>query len=995
MLAGGGPTAGSGSLDLAQGPIIITETGYIQGAAHETAYTGAYYITQSQPSTSTANTITIQSGAIAMTIQGLHVIAKSAPAIHVQTGATLNLTLAQDNILTGGQGYAAICVAPAYDKHWNYHKDGSAKLHMHGPGSLTATGGAGDADSIGGGAGIGGNGQDIDGNGVDFGSISIDADFSGAIQAIGGAASEKRFGGGAGIGSGGFNMADFPWGNVAGEIHIHAGSICAFSQGNGAGIGGGGGKGDWDTATSDIFIGITGGEIEATGGELGAGIGGGGICDGGDIRIQGGVVTAQAGKPDASLGAAGIGGGNDASVRRVSISGGAKVTATASGGAAGIGGGTNTSYSTVHYGDTDGSLSPDKGGSISITGENTQVRAYGGTGKGFSGDYGGAGIGSGYPTGNNKRSVAFAISIGDHAAVWAYGGYHAQAIGYGYRPTDFIGYGITLTLDDTIFLWAQNADYYQPALVANTDYNSTPIQYDSDGIYLTHYVHEDKHATSATDHTVPGYLTQPSVADAGQSFAWDFDPERGAVSIGPATEVAGVSHLNGNWATLCKEPSITLSLADLIIYVGGAGYTNVAAFGDGSPAKTQSDGLPEPGFTVELPPDLEAAFKQAAGQTDAGPLDLSPYLSLAYADGADTLRTWTLERYDKKEGNTSIAQGRYIYRIVPPSGQDPIQLQFTDAQNRIRTSDDFDIQLNDQYQVYDMTVYPGGLNHQQLHAVLTFPDQSVQKYRLAIAPAKLTIRGVVEEDPTTAIVTTPPTAAVEHITAQVPADTAFFINKSLLEVSTWDAVKLLADHIVPAAEDILLNRALEDFDSRLTEEYRYMFRYLDLVDTSNGNVWVTGDEPVTLYWPYPDGTDEQTTFYLVHFHDLDRQYDAALTEKDYATTLYAADASGEEKTLVNTPYGIQFSVDSFSPFGLFWEGSTPGATPDPPQLPVTPDPPVAPEGPQTPYVPIRLDTPPKTGGSHTAGLGPLLWAASLGCLALWGRKEQFYPKKRP
>lgn len=50
----------------------------------------------------------------------------------------------------------------------------------------------------------------------------------------------------------------------------------------------------------------------------------------------------------------------------------------------------------------------------------------------------------------------------------AFGGYHAQAIGYGYRPTDYTGYGITLELDDSIFLWAQNADYYQPALAAAT-----------------------------------------------------------------------------------------------------------------------------------------------------------------------------------------------------------------------------------------------------------------------------------------------------------------------------------------------------------------------------------------------------------------------------------------------------------------------------------------------------------------------------------------------
>lgn len=47
---------------------------------------------------------------------------------------------------------------------------------------------------------------------------------------------------------------------------------------------------------------------------------------------------------------------------------------------------------------------------------------------------GGAGIGSGYPY-QNSDSVAFNISITDGASVRAYGGYHAQAIGYGYRPS--------------------------------------------------------------------------------------------------------------------------------------------------------------------------------------------------------------------------------------------------------------------------------------------------------------------------------------------------------------------------------------------------------------------------------------------------------------------------------------------------------------------------------------------------------------------------------
>lgn len=85
---------------------------------------------------------------------------------------------------------------------------------------------------------------------------------------------------------------------------------------------------------------------------------------------------------------------------------------------------------------------------------------------------------------------------------------------------------------------------------------------------------------------------------------------------------------------------------------------------------------------------------------------MSGYLSFAYDDGAGNIRTWSLERYDNKEGNSSMAGGRYIYRIVPAQEQDPVRLQFTDENGDTVISDEFDIELADQYQVYDMTFTP-------------------------------------------------------------------------------------------------------------------------------------------------------------------------------------------------------------------------------------------------------------------------------------------------
>ena len=341
FFCGLGTAALAEELNIANGDIHITETGYRQGQSPQIAYTGPYTVTGTG-----SGAIVVESGAHDITISNLQITASGTPAIQVDAGAALRLTVEGENRLTGGSGFAGICVAPAYDAQWHYDADASGKLYLSGDGTLGAVGGAGDAayGTYGGGAGRGGTG----------------------------AAQE----GGAGIGSGGFNMgyinnsqdiSPYYWGEVFGRIELHGATLRARSAGNGAGIGGGGGQGE-DTASSQITILISGGSITAQGGTLDAGIGGGAICDGGHIRISGGSISATAGPCEDSMGAAGIGGGNDSSVREVSITGGT-VTARASGGAAGIGGGTNTSYSPVHYGDVDGQVSPDRTGANYLSGD--------------------------------------------------------------------------------------------------------------------------------------------------------------------------------------------------------------------------------------------------------------------------------------------------------------------------------------------------------------------------------------------------------------------------------------------------------------------------------------------------------------------------------------------------------------------------------------------------------------------------------------------------
>lgn len=551
---------------------------FLDGAALFSAedareYSGPINDSETYSFTGTIDPIIVESGSPTIILNGVTITATNAPAIWIKAGATVNLKLEGESNLTGGAGCAGICVDPDYEGN-TYSPDKSARLTVSGSGSLTATGGDGDPTGgmFGGGAGIGGNSQNYDGEmgGVDFGIIEFSDQFTGTINAYGGIAyavsgnfndNACSFGGGAGIGSGGFDCANFDWYIVCGRINIYNGTIIAndglgnATVGSGIGSGTGGLTQAWYTDFSDVVITIAGGDIVAQGGGLSAGIGGGSLCDGGNVNISGGTVMAKAGAAEGALGASGIGGGNDGGVLyRIDITGG-QVTAIASGGSAGIGGASNTSFSNLQYGDEDGNRSDGKVGIISISGKDTIVNAYGGS----SGTFGGAGIGAGYPSANNARSVAFDIFIKDGATVNAYGGYHAQAVGYGYHPGSdgqyYTGYGIKLVLDDTISLWAQNYDCFQPALVATTEYDDNPITYKSDEKYLVVYMDENREAIEVALGEAQGYLEWGKEQPA-ESFEWDYS--NGKLSIADS-EIRAVEDLKGNWATLYSTPKVTVT----------------------------------------------------------------------------------------------------------------------------------------------------------------------------------------------------------------------------------------------------------------------------------------------------------------------------------------------------------------------------------------------------------------------------------------------------
>jgi hypothetical protein len=133
----------------------------------------------------------------------------------------------------------------------------------------------------------------------------------------------------------------------------------------------------------------------------------------------------------------------------------------------------------------------------------------------------------------------------------------------------------------------------------------------------------------------------------------------------------------------------------------------------------------------------------------------------------------------------------------------------------------------------------------------------------------------------------------------------------------------------------------EDYSSAYNAE-NYEIRYLDLVNANDGNARLTladEDDKVTVYWPYPEGTDRNSyNFTLLHFMGYDREDalvqnvpDEASDDGDGGDTDTADKSSyivlsSADGSLEATEYGIKFTTHTFSPFVLLWERKpvTPG-----------------------------------------------------------------------
>lgn len=364
---------------------------------------------------------------------------------------------------------------------------------------------------------------------------------------------------------------------------------------------------------------------------------------------------------------------------------------------------------------------------------------------------------------------------------------------------------------------------------------------------------------------------------------------------------------------VAKDERIIITPTSVTLYTGGKGYGGVVINDNGEMTTDAENGIPEPGFLLTLPDALKN-------------IDVENDLTLQYNDDNNTY-TWGFEKYG--EGNHSV------YRIKPigTTEKRPVRIELThkvDGKDVVVDSDSFiiDDYLN---QELSMTIYGDSIDK----GLVSFVHNNT-KYDFTVGEAQLTVRVTTGEESYGML-----TGEIEkdepHITAE--EGTHFTINNSNVQVDDASGIALLFDDIIEKNTEgknntqLLKERTdkeLENSDILSGEGTRsYDMKYLDLVDTNNGNVWVKAvDEngngrDITVYWPLPDGTDKNTEFELLHFEGLHREMGTnVIADLIEECTVESMDI----KEVTDTHVVFNVGSGGFSPFVLVWEKTDSGSS---------------------------------------------------------------------
>ena len=165
----------------------------------------------------------------------------------------------------------------------------------------------------------------------------------------------------------------------------------------------------------------------------------------------------------------------------------------------------------------------------------------------------------------------------------------------------------------------------------------------------------------------------------------------------------------------------------------------------------------------------------------------------------------------------------------------------------------------------------------------------------------------------------------------VPAETQFLKNGNKdMPVNENAKIGLLWDDFLPEAlgkyTDIFDQKSIEEInavDEELfdeTKEMEHAYKYLDLVDMNDGNVWVSTDgKEATVYIPYPAGVDASDSIAITYFEGLTRDYTIDMENANLKEEILKSEVHVMEITKTDT--GILFKVPSkeFGAFEMTWQ----------------------------------------------------------------------------
>jgi hypothetical protein len=352
----------------------------------------------------------------------------------------------------------------------------------------------------------------------------------------------------------------------------------------------------------------------------------------------------------------------------------------------------------------------------------------------------------------------------------------------------------------------------------------------------------------------------------------------------------------------------------LVIYQGGEGYEG-------------TEGFPEPGYTVVLPDTVNEALNGKVDLVEDEDIQVRYYYK-----ASDETRVWHMERY--AGGDSTLSDGRYVYSLYCETDSNAYpKLLIQDENGNTWTNDNFPV-TNSIYEEFTTSITSSDNGAElgdnftasvQLSTIDVDCDVTVNK-------GTLEVRGVMEKDGETTFTAVAdenavPTAGEPMATA--PEGTEYYINgEDGLPVVVQDALPtLLYDDMLTAGDgneerlDWLKDKADEVCEANGyleeagIEDPEYLYKYMDLVDAKNGNVVLTSSQPVTVYMPLPEGTDEDTSFVLLHYEGVDRNMEADELES------VIAQANVVKMDITVSDDHLSFTTDNFSPFVLMWDGS--------------------------------------------------------------------------